>query len=524
MNQLGLKFTQKTPQTLQMKNALFVLLFFFTFQISNAQDLHIYYDVTEDSIFYLKNGQPTKEAVLKKGEKAVLHVINYNDYIYDVRVNTSSRDYKIPSSGVGKIFSVGGEGSGAFQQLKDAASNFGIPGFQISENSISSDRDGAANAVEVSAEVKRLSAQFTSILKDMRDIEEEIEDIGEDIETDIQSQEFNAFKAEEAASLRTNPNLSPKQIKKISLEYMEEILGVKGDKKFDLEDLFEKSDPKKIIGNQIKDYKTETERLEAEFTKLSTTNKLLAASQLPLSDQASFLSSFTAAENRKNSYQEKVEQMEEQIEQIGQWDIKELSKIRYLYEEMKEHKFEKKIILSPEDDLTQIRISLTPIDSAQIEGAKTLQLNPLQVSVFGGLKINASVGISFASFFNRPQFYSTREDRIIADDLDPFTPIVTSFIHFHPQSKNQVSLGGAFGLGIGIGGETSGLQTYFLGPSLIIGKTQRIVFTSGLMAGKVDRLAQGFSVGDAYSESIVPIKSVYEMGYFLGISFNFLGN
>ena len=101
---------------------------------------------------------------------------------------------------------------------------------------------------------------------------------------------------------------------------------------------------------------------------------------------------------------------------------------------------------------------------------------------------------------------------------------VAPFFHFYAQSKGQVSLGGAFGLGISIGGETAGLQTYFFGPSVIMGKGQRIVFSTGLMGGKVDRLAQGYQVGDAYDEVIVPTKSIYELGYFLGVSFNLIGN
>jgi hypothetical protein len=164
-----------------------------------------------------------------------------------------------------------------------------------------------------------------------------------------------------------------------------------------------------------------------------------------------------------------------------------------------------------------------PIDSAGDQNLKPLKLDPIHVSVYGGLKINASIGISFASYFERPQSYFVREGRIRADDLDPFTPVITSFVHFYPQGRRQVALGGTFGLGIGIGGEGSGLQNYMLGPSLILGRGQRIVFSGGLMTGKVNRLGKGYQVGDAYDGTELPDKSIYEMGAFFGISFNLFG-
>jgi hypothetical protein len=190
---------------------------------------------------------------------------------------------------------------------------------------------------------------------------------------------------------------------------------------------------------------------------------------------------------------------------------------------MKKHRFAKTIHLRPEKDLAQIELSLVPLDTAGLPELTTRNLNPIRVAIYGGLKINTSIGISFISFFDRPQTYFVREGRILGDDLDPFSPVVTTFVHFYPEGKRQTVVGGTFGLGIGIGGEGSGLQNYMLGPSLIMGRGQRIVFSAGLMAGKVTRLGKGFQVGAPYDSPELPTKSIYELGGFLGISFNLLG-
>ena len=214
--------------------------------------------------------------------------------------------------------------------------------------------------------------------------------------------------------------------------------------------------------------------------------------------------------------------MSEQADGLKNWDIKDLMSVRYTYEELKDHPFAYTYTFTPEQDEVKLNITLTPNDSAQVKNVKKKAVAPIEFPVYGGIKVNASVGISFGGFFDRPQNYFSRDGQIRAEDGDAFLPIVTSFIHFYRQSQVSVSLGGSFGLGVAIGGETTG-QTYFIGPSLILGKGQRVVISTGIMGGRVQRLGQDFEVGDLFDESNVPLRNVYEMGYFLGFSFNLGG-
>jgi hypothetical protein len=63
---------------------------------------------------------------------------------------------------------------------------------------------------------------------------------------------------------------------------------------------------------------------------------------------------------------------------------------------------------------------------------------------------------------------------------------------------------------------------FFLGPSLIFGNSQRLVLSLGLMGGKVESLAKGFKVGDAFDpdNGDLPTKGKYNLGMFMGLSFN----
>jgi hypothetical protein len=89
-----------------------------------------------------------------------------------------------------------------------------------------------------------------------------------------------------------------------------------------------------------------------------------------------------------------------------------------------------------------------------------------------------------------------------------------------------MSIAGSFGVGFPLGGgENLQSISFFLGPSLLFGKGERIVLNAGIMGGKKEALSNGYQVGDPFGpESIdAPITTIYALGYYLGVSFNLAG-
>ena len=173
-----------------------------------------------------------------------------------------------------------------------------------------------------------------------------------------------------------------------------------------------------------------------------------------------------------------------------------------------------------------MKLKLSPIDSLQRQGLKTIELAPVAVSVFGGMRVRASVGLNFSQFFSRPQTFFVRDTTLQSSSKDAFVPVLTSFVHFYAPSRKSVSVAGSFGVGFPLGGgENLQSISFFLGPSLLFGKSERIVLNAGLMGGKSEKLSQGYEVGDTYisDSNLAPTISVYELGYFIGVSFNLSG-
>ena len=124
-----------------------------------------------------------------------------------------------------------------------------------------------------------------------------------------------------------------------------------------------------------------------------------------------------------------------------------------------------------------------------------------------------------------PRFsYSVRDNKIVAQELDKFIPIVTSFAHFYKQSPGNVNIGGSFGVGLPIlGGSDIQAASFFLGPTIILGEASSFLLTVGVMGAKANRLANGLSIGDEFDNfTTVPTISRYETGFFIGLSFSIL--
>jgi hypothetical protein len=182
--------------------------------------------------------------------------------------------------------------------------------------------------------------------------------------------------------------------------------------------------------------------------------------------------------------------------------------------------------LDAEDDYTSISIKLIPHDSlGKLKMLTTIEMPTLKVPVYGGLKINTSVGLTFGKFMNPQNNYFVKDSLIVAQPKGKFTPILTSFFHFYAQSRNDITLGGSFGIGLPLSSE-NGQQSasFFLGPSLILGKGDRIVLSAGIMGGRTEKLDRGFQVGDSFKSDIdiVPTYSAYDIGFYFGLTFNLI--
>ncbi|HQU60864.1 MAG TPA: hypothetical protein PLU64_16775, partial [Saprospiraceae bacterium] len=356
-------------------------------------------------------------------------------------------------------------------------------------------------------------------------IEENIQIQGKAIQKTIESQKIKTIAADEVQKLKFNPRIPPHRIKELSTQYLETILGTEKAEEISLSSLVDKAETPEKLAEKVQQYEKYTDTLAQELDRMAAVKSALIELQVDSQFVKSVSSYHDESSQRLAQYRQVAQSAAKELPNAKPLDVSELVALRYELEELEANNFTHTYRTTAQGSLMHFDLTLDPIDSAKILGVSQRELPSIDVPVAGNIKIGASFGVSFGSFFDQQQSYFLRDSVIVAEDKDRFLPIITSFIHFYPQSAGNLSVGGAFGLGISLG-DGGGLQSasFFVGPSLIFGQNESLTLSGGLMGGKVERLGKGYKLGDSFiSEAdVVPTRSVYELGYFLGISFNFL--
>ncbi len=503
-------------------------------QLLSAQDLHIYYDAYSDSVYYLLGGKPVDRPIVRKGNQVFMHVHNYNNYLYRAEVKTDRRESALAQgsslSPLSKLLSKGGGGNiaGLFFGATDAGGE--IPDLdledQLNRGGFGIDKAAMKKLVE---EMQTLETQFTETQDELETLDKDMVKIQKKVQNALETQQIQAFAAEEIQRLRYDPRLSPAQIKKLTAEYMTRIFDDTDPQQLDLSKVLEKANAAELLNTQKAEYDKKLAEYDEKVEVLKTTYGALQDARFNFenSNVGAFRGAakklVASSEKNKEIHRTNIGRVEGKMGEIASLDAQTLTQLRTDYLITMENDFSKTIREAASGDKMSLQVLLTPaVDS----GAAIRELAPIEVAVYGGFQVNASVGLSFGQFFTRPLEYFVRDSTIQSSKLDAFTPYLSSYFHFYSQSRGAVSAGGSFGVGIPLG-NGAGFESlaFFLGPSLMFGRNDRIVLSAGIMGGKTRQLAGGYSVGDTFEADadLLKTESRYNLGYFVGLSFNLLG-
>ena len=69
---------------------IFIFFFIVAYCSVQSQDLHIFYNVHKDSMWYEKKGRAVNTLHVRKGKKIVVHMVEYNNYIYQSKIESAN--------------------------------------------------------------------------------------------------------------------------------------------------------------------------------------------------------------------------------------------------------------------------------------------------------------------------------------------------------------------------------------------------------------------------------------------------
>jgi hypothetical protein len=204
----------------------------------------------------------------------------------------------------------------------------------------------------------------------------------------------------------------------------------------------------------------------------------------------------------------------------------DLNKIKDLYSRLEASNFEQTYDYIIESDkvgidlkFLQSEFSASPNSENSNNLIKTRSLNLFSK---GGFKINSGVALTINNFGSSSKDFFIDSNGVIgADTNNNSTPNLSTMINFYPVLSENFNIGASFGLSIPISGETKGIN-FLLGPTIFLGSESRLSLSGGVAYGTVNKLTNGLKVGDSTSLNSLDgfTKSVYDFGYYFGISFS----
>ncbi len=518
-------------------NILSLLFVYGLFAIPlQAQELHVYYNLFNDSLTFKMDGKVLEDPKLKNGQEIELHLTEFNNFLYDIELEIKQEDSQ-QSSGIMEVAQFAGLGPGLpgmglgiGGERSKSSGGMGLMSLmdmsllKINDNEISLQSlfGGSRGSAQMLEQANKTMAEITAL-------KEEVEQLTLEIQSYEKSREVGLMALEHVDSLKRYPNLRPSFIKKRCEEYYQAIFQTPTTKAITLDELLAIQQTPARYKQAINKLNAKEKLLGNKVGFLTDLNKQFVNLAL---DDAEYLKYVSDLQTFRKDAQSYSTFLKDALNDSGSMtdfpSRQELTNLQFSLAEVISNDFTYNSRITARSDVLNITIKLVK-KSRSLGGEKEVaKSRHLRLEAKGGLKVTASVGLNFSQFLTASQTYSARDNVIVGDDAGFFSPTAASMLHFYSYNGRKLSLGGSFGIGfpmLGGDDENQSLQ-FFIGPSLIFGTTQRMVLNFGVMGGRATRLAKGYETGDYFDDTFgdIPTRSPYEIGLFIGTSFNIMGN
>ena len=507
------------------------LLLFLNTRVA-GQELHIYYNVFKDSLWYEKDGKSVNELKLKRGKRVKFHLVDFNNYLYKANfkaINSPSpyiSNSPDPNNYNNQYYNNNYYNQGlAYDARSGNIPSFNIPIFGSLLQSIGSMQGlisrGDDDEIKIVKElVLKLDAEKTRINEIASGI-----NIRKKAITNLFSN--NLFSKE----LLLNKSIAPSQIKEILLKQYRESFLIEDGQDFTMEDIKKLNEKfQEIPALQaelemtISDYQNKISELRITLKNIINTtggdeNIALIQEELMRNDQY--------VQKSLNNISNAIQDGYNNLISAGFQDFSQVIKSNYFkYIELKKNTFSYTHESFIEDKYLHYQVDILRKDTFDnVISDQPVKNLVVKVTSFGASSINTTIGIAATQFSNIPQKFYIKNDAIAAQDLDPYTPMALSLINFNFDLE---AFDPAISLGFGIPiSNTEALDNlaFFLAPGVYLGKSRTFMVSLGMMFSKVERLSSAVKIGDVlvYPYYEIPTFKKYEIGYFLGLTYNISG-
>lgn len=148
-----------------------------------------------------------------------------------------------------------------------------------------------------------------------------------------------------------------------------------------------------------------------------------------------------------------------------------------------------------------------------------------------GTRVDFSIGLA-SSYFKNTNVYEIYTvdgiNKIGIKSTDLTVPSLIGMISMTNRSSTYLAIGGSAGLGIDTYNGKIQLSNFFIGPTLILGKYDRMMITLGAAVRNVGQLKNGYLLNNTTITQSSDVSSVlsdnYKVGIFVALTYNLTNN
>jgi len=490
-----------------------------TIVVAQESTLIIEYNLYDDNITYKRNNEFIEKPFVRKGDNINVVITEFNPYTTKATIEVdqfsqsskagslSERSYEGSDSGV----LLGGDlnlGEGLFSIFS------GIPG----------SRGGSSSKEAMVAQSK-----YTALTQKTASVEKKINTLREKADLLINADKSRKLALADIYNLKQNNIIRPSRIRQLMEEEVLYAFAKTDNEDVSINDLISEVHKENEIANTVNGFNqavNEYENLAQEWSLLSTYITTITAEESDARMDHIVKSAAEMNDNIMSKVKDIPELKTADLNSANNGEsIEDMAALRMIYEELKNGKSFQQSFTPIQAQGEEVNIELIftqKNDDGEYEELKSMTQT---IPVSGHWRVSGSVGVSFGKFAKDVSNFSVIDEKITETPTDDFVPQIASFVHMMRQTPKNIDLGVSLGVGLPLlnGGQSTS-ASFFLGPTILIGQNQRLMLTTGLMGAKAPRLSGGHKVGDTFtlSSDLLPVSSVYEIGYFLGLSFSVL--
>ncbi len=146
----------------------------------------------------------------------------------------------------------------------------------------------------------------------------------------------------------------------------------------------------------------------------------------------------------------------------------------------------------PENDMIEFKINIEPRDKTKIDKNYKPRSFVYRQAIYGGTRVDFSLGLAAAYYGKVSRYEIGLENQLKNYEKKLVSSSLIGMVTMSYRRTGYTSFGGSAGMGLDVVGGKIQISNFFIGPTILMGKKDRIFFTLGASLKNVRELKDGY--------------------------------